>query len=74
MRATVSSHTSNELVSTGLLSSHRIELLILDVRQGQGSGLGVFLVRKGSDFHGHVPASAPLEVELLAICEGLTGA
>lgn len=74
MRATVPSHTSNELVSTGcLLSSHRIDLLILGVRQGQGSGQGVFLVRKGSDFDGHVPASAPLEVELLG-GEGLTGA
>ena len=33
-----------------------------DVGQGDRSGLGVFLVGKGSDLDQHVPASAQLEV------------
>lgn len=44
--------------------SSSIPLLIMDVGQGKGGGLGVSLVGKGSDPDGHVPGQ--MEVGLMA--------
>ena len=58
-------------MSAGGLSCKTLQYLAdFGVGQGDGSGLGVFLVAKGSDLDRHVPASAQLEVERLARGEG----